>query len=377
MEDQKIIGIVGGGQLGRMLTLAALPLGFKVVVVDPTPNCPAAQVGAEQITADLYDEMALQELAARADYLTVEIEHLDATALETLVETGIKVNPAPSTIRLIQDKFLQKKFLHEANIPVAPFTDISDTASATAALKKFGGKMIIKTRHGAYDGRGNMVVSSEEDIAKALEAFEGRALYAEAFVPFTKELAVMVARSTENEVVLYPIVETIQQRNICIEVLAPAPIKNAEYRDAEAIALKVAGLLQGAGTFGIELFLTADGTVSVNEIAPRVHNSGHYTMEAARTSQFEQHIRAVAGLPLGDTAMVVPAAVMINILGERNGPTRLAGLKEVLAIPHTSIHLYGKSPTKVDRKMGHITVTAKTVEEARTNARRAREQLSI
>lgn len=377
MEDQKIIGIVGGGQLGRMLTLAALPLGFKVVVVDPTPNCPAAQVGAEQITADLYDEMALQELAARADYLTVEIEHLDAAALETLVETGIKVNPAPSTIRLIQDKFLQKKFLHEANIPVAPFTDISDTASATAALKKFGGKMIIKTRHGAYDGRGNMVVSSEEDIAKALEAFEGRALYAEAFVPFVKELAVMVARSTENDVVLYPIVETIQQRNICIEVLAPAPIKNAEYRDAEAIALKVAGLLQGAGTFGIELFLTADGTVSVNEIAPRVHNSGHYTMEAARTSQFEQHIRAVAGLPLGDTAMVVPAAVMINILGERNGPTRLAGLKEVLVIPHTSIHLYGKSPTKVDRKMGHITVTAKTVEEARANARRAREQLSI
>lgn len=377
MEDQKIIGIVGGGQLGRMLTLAALPLGLKVVVVDPTPNCPAAQVGAEQITADLYDEMALQELAARADYLTVEIEHLDAAALETLVETGIKVNPAPSTIRLIQDKFLQKKFLQEANIPVAQFTDIADAASAGVALKKFGGKMIIKTRHGAYDGRGNMVVSSEEDIATALKAFEGRALYAEAFVPFVKELAVMVARSTDNDVALYPIVETIQQRNICIEVLAPAPIKNAEYRDAEAIALKVAGLLQGAGTFGIELFLTVDGTVSVNEIAPRVHNSGHYTMEASRTSQFEQHIRAVAGLPLGDTAMVVPAAVMINILGERNGPTHLTGLKEVLAIPHASIHLYGKSPTKIDRKMGHITVTAKTVEEARANARRAREQLSI
>ncbi len=377
MEKRETIGIVGGGQLGRMLTLAALPLGFKVIVVNPTPDSPAAQAGAKEIIADLYDANALRELAEKSDYVTVEIEHLDAEILDTLAAQGKQINPAPKTIRLIQDKFLQKEFLHKAGIPVAPLVEINDKKSARKALKDFGGKMLIKTRHGAYDGRGNMLISSIADIDKAFKMFTERQLYAESYIPFTKELAVMVARSTQGEVAIYPIVETIHERNICVEVLAPAPVSDKQRKEAKKIAIKVAELLDGAGTFGIEMFLTKNGKVLVNEIAPRVHNSGHYTMEASRTSQFEQHIRAVTGLPLGDTSMVVPAAVMVNILGDRNGPTILKGLGDVLSTPHVSVHIYGKSPTKIDRKMGHITATGKTVSEARKRARLARQQLSI
>lgn len=377
MQTHKTLGIVGGGQLGRMLTLAALPLGFRVVVVDPVSGSPAAQAGAEEITADLYDPAALAELARRADYTTVEIEHLDADILQTLADNGAHIQPSPRTIKLIQDKYEQKKFLASHDIPVAPFVPLDDIPMAREALKKFGGTMLIKTRHGAYDGRGNMVVKSNEDITRAFKLFAGKKLYAEGMVPFVRELAVMIARSTDGQVTAYPVVETIHERNICVEVLAPAPIEAKEKDAAEGIALRVAALLDGAGTYGIEMFLTRDGDVLVNEIAPRVHNSGHYSMEASRTSQFEQHVRAVTGLPLGDTSMVVPAAVMVNILGERDGPTDITGLDTVLAIPHVSVHLYGKSPTKIDRKMGHITATGETIEHAREKARQARAALGI
>ena len=377
MENQQTIGIVGGGQLGRMLTLAALPLGFKVVVVDPVPDCPAAQVGATQILGDLYDEAALKKLVEAADFITVEIEHLDANVLDNLAASGKSINPAPQTIRLIQDKLTQKQFLHKAEVPLAPFMEITDEASAATALKAFGGQIIIKTRFGAYDGRGNMVVKNSKDIAEAFKLFEGKPLYAEQLIPFQKELAVMVARSTKNKVATYPVVETKHDRNICVEVAAPAHVPVAASQQAEKIALRVARSLEGAGTYGIEMFLTEEGEILVNEIAPRVHNSGHYTIEACRTSQFEQHIRAVTGLPLGETNLIVPAAVMVNILGERNGPTRVTGLAKALAVPDVSVHLYGKSPTKVDRKMGHLTATADTLQEAASRAQLARDHISI
>lgn len=374
---QKTIGIVGGGQLGRMLTLAALPLGFKVVVVDPGAHCPAEQVGAEQIVGNLYDETALKQLAEKADYLTVEIEHLDTAVLEAIAKSGVPINPAPATIRLIQDKFLQKQFFSDAGVPVAPFTEITGHEAALAALKAYGGSMIMKTRHGAYDGRGNMVVRSSQDVDKALAAFDGRQLYAEALIDFECELAVMVARSTQGEIAVYPITQTIHERNICVETLTPAPVGKAIHEKATTIAQSVAELLEGAGTYGIEMFLTKDGRILINEIAPRVHNSGHYTTEAIRTSQFEQHIRAIAGLPLGSVEMLVPAAVMVNILGKRDGPTALKGLAEALAIPAVSVHLYGKSPTKVDRKMGHVTATGATIEEARKRAEKAERIISV
>jgi 5-(carboxyamino)imidazole ribonucleotide synthase len=377
MTGAKTIGIVGGGQLGRMLTLAALPLGFRVVVVSPTPQSPAAQVGAEEIAGDLYDAKVLEQLAERSDFITIEIEHLDADTLERIATLGKPVNPAPQTIRLIQDKFRQKEFLQSVGIPVGKFSSIDDTTHASQLLNDFGGTMIVKARHGAYDGRGNAVVSSAKQLEKTLKTFEGRQLYAEQIVPFKKELAIMVARDIHGNVQAYPVSETIHQRNICIETHTPAAISKQQEEQARKIALSVAKHLQGAGVFGIELFLTQDGTILVNEIAPRVHNSGHYTMDACRISQFEQHIRAIAGLPLGNTDLVAPAAIMINILGERNGPTELQGLDEALKVPHTSVHMYGKSPTKIDRKMGHITATGTTLSQARSRAHKARRKLKI
>ena len=376
-EGQQTIGIIGGGQLGRMLTLAAQPLGFNVLVINPTPDSPAAQVGAKEIVADLYDPAALRALAERADFLTIEIEHLDADALEALSDLGKPINPAPKTIRLIQDKLQQKIFLQENDIPVAPFAGVENVTEAEALLAQFGGKMLLKTRHGAYDGRGNMVVSNTAEIQEAFTRFADSQLYAEQFVPFTKELAVMVARGTDGQIAIYPVVETIHERNICVEVLAPAPVEDDIREAAAVLADKVAELLEGAGMFGIEMFFTEDGQVLVNEIAPRVHNSGHYTMDASRTSQFEQHVRAITGLPLGSTDLLAPAAVMINILGERDGATKVEGLAEALAIPEVSVHLYGKSPTKVDRKMGHINATGQTLQEARERAEAARKNLKV
>lgn len=376
MSQTGKIGIVGGGQLGRMLTEAALPLGYQVIVVDPGTDCPAKQVGAEQIIGNLYDPESLKKLAAKADFITIEIEHLDTRPLEAIAASGKPVNPSPKTIALIQDKFEQKVFLQKAGIPVADFVKIINAASAEKALRDFGGKMLLKSRHGAYDGRGNAVISGPEDIEPAMTSL-GDKLYAEKFVPFQKELAVMVARDIKGNVATYPVTETIHKRNICVETRTPYGQRTGATEQAEQLAKDVAQHLEGAGVFGIEMFLTDDSKILINEIAPRVHNSGHYTIEACETSQFEQHIRAITGMDLGSTELKVPAAVMVNILGERDGPTEIQGLEEAEAIPGVAVHLYGKSPTKVDRKMGHITATGVTVEEARERAEQARKLINV
>lgn len=359
-----------------MLTIAAKELGFEVVVVDATPNSPAAQVGAQQIVADLYDKGALRKLANRSDYMTVEIEHLDTVALESIARLGTKVHPSPKIIRLIQDKLLQKEFLRKNLVPTADFSVVENDQQALGVFQGFK-RMLLKARHGAYDGRGNMLVTSISDLTAAMKHFGGVQLYAEQFVPFKKELAVMIARAHNGEIKTYPVVETIHKRNICVEALVPATITKTETQAAQKLAIKTVKLLKGVGVFGIEMFLTEEGRILVNEIAPRVHNSGHYTIEACRISQFEQHIRAISHLPLGSTSMIVPAAVMINILGERSGETRLKGLKRALEIPNSSIHIYGKSPTKIDRKMGHITVTADNIKLALKGARKARREINL
>lgn len=210
-----------------------------------------------------------------------------------------------------------------------------------------------------------------------MEKFGNQPLYAERFVPFQKELAIMVARSKSGDIATYPVVETIHKNNILHTVLAPAPIDQKAYKQAEELGRATMQHLEGSGVFGIEMFLTESGEVMVNEIAPRVHNSGHYTIKACMTSQFEQHIRAVTGLPLGETDMMVPAAVMVNILGERQGVATLTGLSEALKIPNTAVYIYGKEQTKPERKMGHITVLANTLEEAQRNAKLARSLISI
>jgi 5-(carboxyamino)imidazole ribonucleotide synthase len=374
---RKRIGIVGGGQLGMMLTEAAKKLGFYVVVLDPTPNSPAGRLADLQIVKSFKDSEGIRELSELSDFITFEIELANADVLEELVSEGHVINPSPRTLSIIKDKFGQKKFLEGNGIPVAPSVEIQDKDGIIAAAKEFGYPLLLKSRFDAYDGRGNALVQNELEIDAALEKLNNENLYVEKFIPFTKELAVVVTRGMSNEIVAYPPVETIQKNNICHLVLAPAPIDPNIAKKAEKLAIDIMSYLKGVGVFAIEMFLTAQGDVIVNEIAPRVHNSGHYTIEAHATSQFEQHIRAVTGMTLGNVDMVVPYAVMINILGERTGVADVSGIEDVLTIPGASVHIYGKIETRPERKMGHITIVGDDPEAALEKARSARSRISI
>lgn len=370
------IGILGGGQLGRMLAEAAVKLGYKVIVVDPTPDCPAKQVGAEQIVADYRDKNATKELAERADYITIEFEHINAEILMELEKTN-KVNPAASTVKLIQDKYEQKRFLAKNGFPVADFIEIRGYDQAKETLSSWGGKIIIKSKTDSFDGRGNIVVDKEEDLEKALKKFGDKGIYAEKIVNFKKEIGVMVAKDVNGNTLSYLPAQTIHARNICLEVYAPADITEETIKKAKDIAEKVVSKLAGAGMYGVELFLDQEGNLLINEIAPRVHNSGHYTMDMLEPSQFTQHILAITGQDLIEPKPIAKYCCMVNILGERDGPVDLQGLDEAKRIPGVSIYIYGKSPTKIDRKMGHINATGSTMEEAINNARKARELISI
>lgn len=370
------IGILGGGQLGRMLTEAAIKLGYKVVVIDPTPNCPAKQVGAEQIVADYRDEKATQKLAERADYITIEFEHINAEVLLALEKTN-KVNPAASTVKLIQDKYEQKKFLQKNGFPVADFVEIKNYDQAEEILSGWGGKIIIKSKADSFDGRGNIVVSDKDSLKSALQKFGNKGTYAEKIIQFKKEIGVMVAKDINGSTLSYPPAETVHARNICLEVYAPANVSEEIVEEAKKIAEKAVSKLSGAGLYGVELFLDQNDNLLINEIAPRVHNSGHYTMDMFEPSQFTQHILAITGQDLVKPKPLAKYCCMVNILGERDGPVELKGVAKAEKIPGVSVYIYGKSPTKVDRKMGHINATSGTMEEAINNARKARKLISI
>jgi len=371
------IGIVGGGQLGKMMALPAKSMGFTVTVVDPTPQSPAGQCVDREITGGYSDAEATRKLAEVSDFITVEIEHINTDALAEVAKKGTPVNPSPKTIDVIKNKFAQKEFLAKAGIPVAPYLAVESKTDIVNAAKKFGYPFLLKARFDAYDGRGNALIKKPADIDTALEKFGNRELYVEKFVPFVKELAIMIARSTDGDIVPYPIVETIHKNNILHLTIAPARVDKKIADKAKKFAIKTMEHLHGAGVFGIEMFLTQNNDVLINEIAPRVHNSGHYTEEACATSQFEQHIRAITGLPLGGAGMVVPAAVMVNILGERVGPVDVKGMDKVLAIPGAYVHIYGKKDTKPERKMGHITVIGDKIEDVLKKAIKARKLLTI
>lgn len=364
------IGIVGGGQLGRMLAEAAHTLGFQVTVLDPTPDSPAGQVADKQIVGDFRDPLMVKELGEECDYITFEIELADDTALRELEAKGIPVNPSPATLAVIKDKYEQKKFLKSHGIPTANFVDVTDHN----VLLDY--PYVLKAKRDSYDGRGNATVESEAGIDASFEKLRGRELYAEKWVPFSKELAVIAARGSKGEIAVYPVVETIHKDHILDTLLCPAPVGDGVHKKAEDLARSVMEHLKGCGVFGIEMFFVGDD-VLVNEIAPRVHNSGHHTIEACQTSQFEQHIRAVSGMPLGDTRMKVPAAVMINILGDRTGTAEPKGVEEAEKIPGVKVHIYGKKETKPVRKMGHLTAVAPTLDEALANAKVARASISI
>ncbi len=371
------IGIVGGGQLGRMLTISAKKMGFIVAVTDPTPESPAGQVADRQIIGGYKDEKSTRELAKISDVLTVDAEFVNDEVLQKLEDEGAVIHPSPKTITVIKDKLKQKEFLTSHHIPTAEFKSVTSEKDVEEAIEIFGLPLLLKARTDAYDGKGNFVIHEKSDISKGLEKLKNRSLYVETFVPFTLELAIMVARNTKGEITTYPVVETIHVESVCDTVMAPASISPRAKKNAEDIAIQVVDKLDGAGVFGIEMFLTKDDRVLINEIAPRVHNSGHYTTEACITSQFEQHIRAITGMPLGETTMLVKAAVMKNILGEKNGDGIPEGLEKAEKIPKTFIHMYGKKESRPGRKMGHITVIGETIEECLKKANMARSFLVI
>ena len=371
------IGIVGGGQLGKMLTISSKKLGFYVAVIDPTPQSPAGQVADRQIVADYKDSKAIIELSQTSDFITFEIELANDSALNTLMRKGKIVNPSPATLNIIRDKLKQKEFLERNKIPTAEFLEIGNKRDIEKAGQKFDYPLMLKARTDAYDGRGNYVVKRKEDIIKGLKKLDGRELYVEKFVKFKKELAVMVARNIKGDIKIYPVVQTLHKDNICDTVIAPAPISKSQYNDAQRLAKKVVSHLEGAGVFGIEMFLTINDNVLVNEIAPRVHNSGHYTIEGCITSQFEQHIRAITNLPLGNTDLISKAVVMKNILGEKNGNGMPRGIEKALAIPGVSLHIYGKKESRPNRKMGHITVIGNNIDECLEKANKARKMIII
>jgi len=354
----KVLGIIGGGQLGMMLTEAAKKIPehiSKVIVLDPTKDCPAAQVGAEQIIADFKDEKAIQQLAEKSDIITYEIESGNSQVLQSLTEKA-DINPSPETLKIIQDKLLQKEFLLKNNIPVADFIGISSIEDLEKGMNDFGFPALLKARRDAYDGRGNFKISSPEEIQKGYDYFKTKNLMLEKFIPFKMEVSVIAARNTKGEIKTYPVVENIHENNILRETIAPARISDKASEKAEKIAHTTMNVLKGAGVFGIEMFVTSDDEILINEIAPRVHNSGHHTLQSSETSQFEQHLRAILGLELGGVKLLHPT-IMYNILGSEG----FEGEYKPIEISEKNVHLkmYGKKISKPSRKLGHVNVVGR------------------
>ena len=349
----KRLGIIGGGQLGMMITEAAKNLSeyiSEIIVLDPTENCPAARVGAKQIVGDFKDELAILKLAEQSDIITYEIESGNTDVLSKL---KAKIEPSPSTLGIIQDKFLQKTFLSDNELPVSQFYEITSLDELHEKIKELGLPVLLKSRRDAYDGRGNFKITSLDEIEKAYHHFDGKSLMVEKFVNFKMEVSVIAARNTKGDIVTYPLVENIHENNILKMTIAPARVSDDLISKAGNIAKKTMEVLKGAGVFGIEMFIDQDNKIIINEIAPRVHNSGHHTLQSCKTSQFEQHIRAILGLKLGSTDLI-HKTVMCNILG----PDGFEGKYKPIELENDGVYLkmYRKDISKPQRKIGHFNV---------------------
>lgn len=366
--------MLGGGQLGRMLLQKAADFSLNFKVLDPDPAAPCRHLAEEFINGSFQDHDTVYAFGKSCDLITIEIEHVNIEALEKLEKEGVLVYPQPRVIRLVQDKGEQKLFFQKHNIPTAPF-QIIDNKDELATLN-IDLPVMQKIRKGGYDGRGVFRISSQADFRNAFDAPS----IVEEIIPFKKEIAVIVARNINGECASFPVVEMEFNReaNLIEFLFSPADITNEIEINAQKIAKKVANVLQIVGVLAIEMFLTDNDEILVNEIAPRPHNSGHHTIEANTTSQYEQHLRTILGLPLGKTDSILPA-VMVNLLGEKNyeGPAVYKNIDQVLAMEGVYIHLYGKKFTRPFRKMGHVTITGKSMEEARRKALQVKKLLKV
>jgi 5-(carboxyamino)imidazole ribonucleotide synthase len=345
-----VIGIVGGGQLGRMMALSAKYMGFRIGVLDPTPDCPTAQVADFQVTADYDDREAIAELARRSDVLTYEFENVDADALDAISDV-VAIPQGTDLLRVTQDRIHEKTFINEHGIDTAPWRAISSYEDLVAALEpgEIGYPSVLKTDTGGYDGHGQVVLHSAADL-DAIDAADFPPSILEGFVDFAFEASILVSGDGANYVT-FPIVQNIHKNNILHVTLAPALISTETARVATDLALRLADGFKLAGTLAIELFVLRDGSVLVNELAPRPHNSGHYTIEACSIDQFDAHIRGIAGWPLPAPVLLSPA-VMVNVLGQHVKGARAA----IATHPSWNSHDYGKAEAKHNRKMGHITI---------------------
>ncbi|WP_078550272.1 5-(carboxyamino)imidazole ribonucleotide synthase [Litchfieldia alkalitelluris] len=354
----KTIGIIGGGQLGRMMTISAKEMGYNVVVLDPTPNSPCGQVADEQIVAKYDDLEAIKQLSGLSDVVTYEFENIDYEALAWLEEHA-NLPQGSKLLKITQDRGFEKQAITEAGADVAPYVLIERPADLEQGIEKVGIPSVLKTRRGGYDGKGQFVIKTVQDIGVAAELLHAGPCILEAWVSFEKEISVIVTRNPSGEAKTFPVAENIHVDNILHQTIVPARISQQVENKAVEVAMKLANAFELVGTLAVEMFVTRDGEIFINELAPRPHNSGHYTIDACETSQFEQHIRSVCNLPLADTRLLSPV-VMVNILGEHIEPL----YETVKESSIGKLHLYGKEEAKIKRKMGHLNVLGNTIDDA-------------
>jgi 5-(carboxyamino)imidazole ribonucleotide synthase len=372
------IGILGGGQLGKMLCQSGSRWGLDMHVLDHDPTFPAGQVNPHFVIGDFNNEEDVFSFGIDKDVITIEIEHVAVSALERLQQEGVAVYPDPSVLRIIQDKGEQKQFFTRHGLPTSPFRLYPDKQAIIEAIAN-GSELlpfVQKTRTAGYDGRGVAVINAQNELEKLLE---GPSII-EDLITMQREVAVIVARDVKGGIRAFPAVEMRfnMDANLVEMLLCPANLTPAQEEEAQALAIEVASIFQTVGLLAVEMFQTPDGHFLVNEVAPRPHNSGHHTIECCDISQYDQHLRAITGLPLGEPILNRPG-VMINILGEPGyaGAPIYSGWEACLQIPGVHMHLYGKSETRPYRKMGHVTITSDTLEEAIQKAERVQNTLKV
>ncbi|WP_414565528.1 MULTISPECIES: 5-(carboxyamino)imidazole ribonucleotide synthase [unclassified Anabaena] len=354
----KRVGVIGGGQLAWMMGNAAKKLGVELIVQTPSKNDPAVSIAQDIVLASVDDAIATAALAAKTDVITFENEFVNLDALSLIEHQGICFRPRLEALTPLLDKYHQRCYLRDLRLPVPQFFALEQQEDITSKIEKLGFPVVLKSRRHGYDGQGTFIIPDLASWQQQLDSSLNQSLFLiEEFIPFERELAIIAVRSVEGEVVTYPVVETQQEQQVCRRVIAPANITPNQAAEIEAIAHTLLNSLQVVGVFGIELFLTATGTVLVNEIAPRTHNSGHFSLDACETSQFEQHLRAVCGLPLGNPALHCASAIMVNLLGYETSSSDYHSQRQKLAeIPQAFVHWYNKTESRPGRKLGHVTV---------------------
>lgn len=352
------IGIIGGGQLGQMIALSAKGMGFRVGILDPEEGCPASLVSDFQIVGAYDDTRMLSRLAAQSSVITYEFENVDLSAIME-IEEEIPVPQGSNLLAVTQDRILEKDFLESININIAPYEVINALDDVKQAIDSIGFPCVLKTAKGGYDGKGQVVLYSNSDVSKCIELIDKGPCVLESWIPFTKEISVMVAENAEGQICVFPVVENIHRNNVLYQTIAPARIPSFIEEEAKRIAESIALTLQLRGVLGIEMFLTDAGGIYVNELAPRPHNSGHYSIEACAMSQFEAHVRGICNWPLSTSEPLLSEAVMVNILGEDLADT----LEAIPKYPDWHFHYYGKKEARIGRKMGHVTIMSNNIPE--------------